>query len=136
MNRFPNKPGVDLGPTADDEVLDFKTKEGATKSELVAEESDTDIIDRAPQEQTNHDRSTSVDGAYKNDRRDMLSALGLGEEEDIESPWDSKQSISESLPQKYVDHLSRTAGERGKKTLNGQVEGKNCILRKSHLTER
>ncbi|XP_024856785.1 ankyrin repeat domain-containing protein 26-like isoform X5 [Bos indicus] len=122
MNRFPNKPGVDLGPTADDEVLDFKTKEGATKSELVAEESDTDIIDRAPQEQTNHDRSTSVDGAYKNDRRDMLSALGLGEEEDIESPWDSKQSISESLPQKYVDHLSRTAGERGKKTLNGQVE--------------
>uniref|UniRef100_A0A4W2HG02 Ankyrin repeat domain-containing protein 26-like n=1 Tax=Bos indicus x Bos taurus TaxID=30522 RepID=A0A4W2HG02_BOBOX len=122
MNRFPNKPGVDLGPTADDEVLDFKTKEGATKSELVAEESDTDIIDRAPQKQTNHDRSTSVDGAYKNDRRDMLPALGLGEEEDIESPWDSKQSISESLPQKYVDHLSRTAGERGKKTLNGQVE--------------
>ncbi|MXQ94228.1 hypothetical protein E5288_WYG004021 [Bos mutus] len=119
IQRFPNKPGVDLGPTADDEVFDFKTKEGATKSELVAEESDTDIIDRAPQEQTNHDRSTSVDGAHKNDRRDMLSALGLGEEEDIESPWDSK-SISESLPQKYVDHLSRTAGERGKKTLNGQ----------------
>ncbi|XP_005688162.2 PREDICTED: ankyrin repeat domain-containing protein 26-like [Capra hircus] len=121
MNRFPNKPGVDLGPTSDDEVLDFKTKEGATKSELVAKESDTDIIDRAPQDQTNHDHLSSVDGAHKNTRSDMLSALGLGEEEDIESPWDS-ESISESLPQKYVDHLSGTAGERGKKTLNGQVE--------------
>uniref|UniRef100_A0AC11B9L0 Uncharacterized protein n=1 Tax=Ovis aries TaxID=9940 RepID=A0AC11B9L0_SHEEP len=122
MNRFPNKPGVDLGPTSDDEVLDSKTKEGATKSELVAEKSDTDIIDRAPQEQTNHDHLSSVDGAHKNTRSDMLSALGLGEEEDIESPRDSEQSISESLPQKYVDHLSGTAGERGKKTLNVQVE--------------
>ena len=28
-----------------------------------------------------------------------------------------------------------TAGQRGKKTLNGQVEGKNCILQKNHLTE-
>ncbi|XP_040104664.1 ankyrin repeat domain-containing protein 26-like [Oryx dammah] len=126
MNRFPNKPGVDLGPTSDDEILDFKTKEGATKSELVAEESDTDIIDRSPQEQTNHDHLTSVDGAHKNNRSDMLSALGLGEEEDIESPWDS-ESISESLPQKYVDHLSGTAGERGKKTLNGQVEDVSYI---------
>ncbi|XP_069403171.1 ankyrin repeat domain-containing protein 26-like [Ovis canadensis] len=121
MNRFPNKPGVDLGPTSDDKVLDFKTKEGATKSELVAEKSDTDIIDRAPQEQTNHDHLSSVDGAHKNTRSDMLSALGLGEEEDIESPQDS-ESISESLPQKYVDRLSGTAGERGKKTLNVQVE--------------
>ncbi|XP_068843612.1 ankyrin repeat domain-containing protein 26-like [Capricornis sumatraensis] len=126
MNRFPNKHGVDSGPTSDDEVLDFKTKEGATKSELVAEKSDTDIIDRAPQEQTNHDHLTSVDGAHKNTRSDMLSALGLGEEEDIESPWDS-ESISESLPQKYVDHLSGTAGERGKKTLNGQVEDVSYI---------
>ncbi|XP_061291561.1 ankyrin repeat domain-containing protein 26-like [Bos javanicus] len=24
--RFPNKPGIDLGPTSNDEVLDFKTK--------------------------------------------------------------------------------------------------------------
>lgn len=46
-----------------------------------------------------------------------------------------QQSISESLPQKYVDHLPGTAGQRGKKTLNGQVEGKNCVLQKNHLTE-
>ena len=47
-------------------------QEEATKSELVAEESDTDIIDRAPQEQTSHDHLTSVDGAHKNDRSGKL----------------------------------------------------------------
>ncbi|XP_059952833.1 ankyrin repeat domain-containing protein 26-like isoform X4 [Mesoplodon densirostris] len=64
---------------------------------------------------------TSFDGAQKNNRSDMMSALGLGEEEGIESPWDS-ESISESLPEKYVDHLSGAAGQRGKNILNGQVE--------------
>jgi hypothetical protein len=34
-----------------------------------------------------------------------------------------------------VDLLSGAAGQRGKNTLNGQVEGKNSILWKSHLTE-
>ncbi|XP_061291785.1 ankyrin repeat domain-containing protein 26 isoform X3 [Bos javanicus] len=97
------------------------TKEGATKPEIVDKESDTDIIERAPQEQINHDHLSSVDATHKNNRSDMMSALGLGEEEDIESPWDS-ESISESLPQKYVDLLSGAAGQRGKNTLNGQVE--------------
>ncbi|XP_059952826.1 LOW QUALITY PROTEIN: ankyrin repeat domain-containing protein 26-like [Mesoplodon densirostris] len=54
-------------------------------------------------------------------RSDMMSALGLGEEEGIESSSDS-ESISESLPEKYVDHLSGAAGQRGKNILNGQVE--------------
>uniref|UniRef100_A0A4W2F3C7 Uncharacterized protein n=1 Tax=Bos indicus x Bos taurus TaxID=30522 RepID=A0A4W2F3C7_BOBOX len=43
----------------------------------------------------------------------LKSVAGLGR---------TKQSISESLPQKYVDHLPGTAGQRGKKTLIGQVE--------------
>ncbi|XDB56234.1 hypothetical protein ABFV05_009850 [Capra hircus] len=90
------------------------TKEGATKPEIVDKESDTDIVERAPQEQINHDLLSSVDGTHKNNRSDMMSALGLGEEEDIESPWDS-ESISEDL-------LSGAAGQRGKNTLNGQVE--------------
>ena len=47
-----------------------------------------------------------------------------------------QQSIFEILPQKYVDHLPGTSGQRGKKTLNGQVEGKNCVLQKNDLTER
>nr|XP_058912654.1 ankyrin repeat domain-containing protein 26 isoform X8 [Kogia breviceps] len=96
------------------------TKEGATNPEIGEKENDTDI-ESAPQEQTDHNNLTSFDGAHKNNRSDMMSALGLGEEEDIESPWDS-ESISESLPQKYVDHLSGAAGQRGKNVLNVQVE--------------
>ncbi|KAM9093535.1 ankyrin repeat domain-containing protein 26 isoform 4-T4 [Megaptera novaeangliae] len=96
------------------------TKEGATNPEIGEKENDTDI-ESAPQEQTDHNNLTSFDGAHKNNRSDMMSALGLGEEEDIESPWDS-ESISESLPQKYVDHLSGATGQRGKNILNGQVE--------------
>ncbi|XP_017912508.1 PREDICTED: ankyrin repeat domain-containing protein 26 isoform X5 [Capra hircus] len=95
------------------------TKEGATKPEIVDKESDTDIVERAPQEQINHDLLSSVDGTHKNNRSDMMSALGLGEEEDIESPWDS-ESISEDL-------LSGAAGQRGKNTLNGQVEDVSYI---------
>ncbi|KAF4023130.1 hypothetical protein G4228_015153 [Cervus hanglu yarkandensis] len=37
-------------------------------------------------------------------------------------PTSNDESISESLPQKYVDHLPGASGQRGKKTLNGQVE--------------
>ncbi|XP_033295134.1 ankyrin repeat domain-containing protein 26 isoform X2 [Orcinus orca] len=96
------------------------TKEGATNPEIGEKENDTDV-ESAPQEQTDHNNLTSFDGAHKNNRSDMMSALGLGEEEGIESPWDS-ESISESLPQKYVDHLSGAAGQRGKNILNGQVE--------------
>ncbi|XP_025120243.3 ankyrin repeat domain-containing protein 26 isoform X2 [Bubalus bubalis] len=102
------------------------TQEGATKPEIVDKESDTDIIERAPQEQINHDHLSSVDGTHKNNRSDMMSALGLGEEEDIESPWDS-ESVSESLPRKYVDLLSGAAGQRGKNTLNEQVEDVSYI---------
>ncbi|XP_055399584.1 ankyrin repeat domain-containing protein 26-like isoform X1 [Bubalus kerabau] len=102
------------------------TKARATKPEIVDKESDTDIIERAPQEQINHDHLSSVDGTHKNNRSDMMSALGLGEEEDIESPWDS-ESVSESLPRKYVDLLSGAAGQRGKNTLNEQVEDVSYI---------
>nr|XP_058912656.1 ankyrin repeat domain-containing protein 26 isoform X10 [Kogia breviceps] len=101
------------------------TKEGATNPEIGEKENDTDI-ESAPQEQTDHNNLTSFDGAHKNNRSDMMSALGLGEEEDIESPWDS-ESISESLPQKYVDHLSGAAGQRGKNVLNVQVEDVSYI---------
>ncbi|XP_012588223.1 PREDICTED: ankyrin repeat domain-containing protein 26 isoform X2 [Condylura cristata] len=101
-------------------VLDH-TKEEATKTAVGHEEKDNDINGSAPQEHTNNYNLAFVDGAHKNNRSDMMSALGLGEEEDIESPWDS-ESISESLPQKYVDHLSGAADQRGKNTLNGQVD--------------
>ncbi|XP_058388587.1 ankyrin repeat domain-containing protein 26 isoform X15 [Diceros bicornis minor] len=97
------------------------TKEGATKPEIAKKENGIDVTESAPQQQTNNDNLTSVDGAHKDNRSDLMSALGLGEEEDVESPWDS-ESISESLPQKYVDHLSGPADQRGKNILNEQVE--------------
>ncbi|XP_037679080.1 ankyrin repeat domain-containing protein 26-like isoform X2 [Choloepus didactylus] len=64
---------------------------------------------------------TSVVGTHKNDKSDMMPALGLSEKEDIESPSDS-ESISESLPQKYVAHLSEVTDQKGKNILNGQIE--------------
>ena len=35
-------------------------------------ESDTDIVERAPQEQINHDLLSSVDGTHKNNRSGKL----------------------------------------------------------------
>ena len=43
-------------------------QEGATKPEIVDKESNTDIIERAPQEQINHDHLSFVDGTHKNNR--------------------------------------------------------------------
>ncbi|XP_031532308.2 ankyrin repeat domain-containing protein 26 isoform X3 [Vicugna pacos] len=102
------------------------TKEGATKPEIEKKENGTETIESAPQGQTDQNKLTSVDGAHKNNRSDMMSALGLGEDEDIESPWDS-ESISESQPLKYVDHLSGAAGQGGDNILKGQVEDVSYI---------
>lgn len=40
----------------------------ATKPEIVDKEGDTDITERAPQEQINHDHLSFVDGTHKNNR--------------------------------------------------------------------
>ncbi|KAM7158327.1 ankyrin repeat domain-containing protein 26 isoform 2-T3 [Molossus nigricans] len=96
------------------------TKEEATKPAIKKKESGIDIIESAPQNQTNNENLIYVDGEHKNNS-DNISALGLGEDEDIESPWDSESS-SEGLPQKYVDYLSVAADQREKNKLNGQVE--------------
>uniref|UniRef100_G3T8H1 Ankyrin repeat domain containing 26 n=1 Tax=Loxodonta africana TaxID=9785 RepID=G3T8H1_LOXAF len=95
--------------------------EGATKPAIGKRENSIDIIESAPRDETNNDNLTYVDGAHKNNRSDMMSALGLGEEEGVESPWDS-ESVSESLPQKYVSHLSGATDEKGENILNGQIE--------------
>ncbi|XP_032956686.1 ankyrin repeat domain-containing protein 26 isoform X2 [Rhinolophus ferrumequinum] len=100
-------------------------KEEAIKPAIGKKENGVDIIESAPQEQTSNDNLTYVDGAHKSNRSDKMLAVGLEEEEeeeeDVESPWDS-ESFSASLPQKYVDHFSGTADQRGKNTLTGQVE--------------
>ncbi|XP_029811446.1 ankyrin repeat domain-containing protein 26-like [Suricata suricatta] len=94
-------------------------EKGAAKSAM--EEKLNDIIkENAPQEQTVHDILTSADGAHKNNRSDMISSLGLGEEGDIDSPW-SSESISENS-NKNVDHFSGATDKKGQGILNGQVE--------------
>uniref|UniRef100_A0A8I3W4J5 CCDC144C-like coiled-coil domain-containing protein n=1 Tax=Callithrix jacchus TaxID=9483 RepID=A0A8I3W4J5_CALJA len=80
------------------------TNEGATKPATGKKENGADIIESPPLEQTDNDNLTYVDEVPQNNR-DMMSTLGLGQEEDIESPWDS-ESISENFPQKYVDPLA------------------------------
>lgn len=116
---FPS-PAPLLTPFKSLTVLDI-TKEEATKPVIGNEETGNDVNESAAQEHTSNHNLTYVDGAHKNSRRDMMSALGLGEEDDIESPWDS-ESISESLPQKYVDDFSGAANQRGENMFNGQVD--------------
>nr|XP_055209320.1 ankyrin repeat domain-containing protein 26 isoform X12 [Gorilla gorilla gorilla] len=96
-------------------------KEEPTKPGIGKKENDIDIIESAPLEQTNNDNLTYVDEVHKNNRSDMMSALGLGQEEDIESPWDS-ESISENFPQKYVDPLAGAADGKEKNIGNEQAE--------------
>ncbi|XP_044916982.1 ankyrin repeat domain-containing protein 26 isoform X9 [Felis catus] len=94
-------------------------KEGIAKSAVEAKEDGIGIIENVPPEQTVNDSLTSG-GVHKNYRSDMMSALGLGEEEDVESPSDP-ESMSES-PNKYVPHLSGAVDQKGQSILSGQVE--------------
>ncbi|PNJ17747.1 ANKRD26 isoform 2 [Pongo abelii] len=96
-------------------------KEEPTKPGIGKKENGIDIVESAPLEQTDNDNLTYVDEVHKNNRSDMMSALGLGQEEDIESPWDS-ESISENLPQKYVDPLAGAADGKEKNIGNEQAE--------------
>uniref|UniRef100_G1S4T7 Ankyrin repeat domain containing 26 n=1 Tax=Nomascus leucogenys TaxID=61853 RepID=G1S4T7_NOMLE len=96
-------------------------KEEPTKPAIEKKENGIDIIESAPLEQTNNDNLTYVDEVHNNNRSDMMSALGLGQEEDIESPWDS-ESISETFPQKYVDPLAGAADRKEKNIGNEQAE--------------
>ncbi|XP_059039823.1 ankyrin repeat domain-containing protein 26 isoform X4 [Mustela lutreola] len=94
------------------------TKEG--EEQPVIETKHDGITESVPQAQTVNDCLTSADRADKNDRHVMLSALGFAEQNE-ESPWDS-ESNSESLPEKYIDHLSGNADQKGTSPLNEQVE--------------
>ncbi|XP_045018654.1 ankyrin repeat domain-containing protein 62 isoform X2 [Bubalus bubalis] len=142
--RFPNKPGVDLGHTSNDEVLGFKT-EHVLKPKLMK------LMKASQQSKRNKAkcgilRPESI--AFSQDNNSGSNVEDVVETFPKPSPWfegichpafplpelvpkllksvaglgRTKQSVSESLPRKYVDHLPGTAGQRGKKTLNGQVE--------------
>ena len=50
-----------------------------------------------------------------------MSALRSRREEDRESPWDS-ESTSKNQQQKDVSHLTGATAQKGKYTVNGQVQ--------------
>ncbi|XP_042765611.1 ankyrin repeat domain-containing protein 30B [Panthera leo] len=82
-----DKPGPDDSwPTSASQDFGFGTKEGTAKSAMEAKEDGVGIIENVPPEQTVNDSLTSAAGVHKNYRSDMMSALELGEEEDVESP--------------------------------------------------
>ncbi|XP_003786783.1 ankyrin repeat domain-containing protein 26 [Otolemur garnettii] len=114
---FPS-PGPHPAPSLKASANLGHTEDVTTEAATGKKENGIGIIDSAPVEQT--DDNVTSDGVRKNNRSDMMSALGLGQEEDIDSPWDS-ESISETLPQNYVDHLSGAADEK-ENTVNDQVE--------------
>ncbi|XP_051011177.1 ankyrin repeat domain-containing protein 26-like [Acomys russatus] len=95
--------------------------EGAAEAAIGKEENGTDIIESVSQEQQNHDNLTCADGWHKNNKSEMMSALGLGEDEDEDSPWDS-ESVSESVSLKGVGHLSGAADQPGGSRVLGQIE--------------
>ncbi|XP_044907514.1 ankyrin repeat domain-containing protein 26-like isoform X25 [Felis catus] len=85
--RLSGKPGPDDSwPTSTSQDFDFDTKEGTAKSAMEAKQDGVGIIENVPPEQTLNDSLTSAGGVHKNYRSDMMSALELGEEEDVESP--------------------------------------------------
>ncbi|XP_077931358.1 ankyrin repeat domain-containing protein 26-like isoform X7 [Halichoerus grypus] len=96
-------------------------KEGEVQPATGKEDNGINITQSAPQEQTVKDNLTSAYRAYKSNSSVTMSALGLGEEEDGESPWDS-ESISESVPKKDIKHLFGAADPKGPRILNEQVE--------------
>ncbi|XP_042833058.1 ankyrin repeat domain-containing protein 26-like [Panthera tigris] len=87
ITRLSDKPGPDDSwPTSASQDFGFGTKEGTAKSAMEAKEDGVGIIENVPPEQTVNDSLTSAAGVHKNYRSDMMSALELGEEEDVESP--------------------------------------------------
>ncbi|XP_044771169.1 ankyrin repeat domain-containing protein 26-like [Neomonachus schauinslandi] len=71
-------------------------KEGEVQPATGKKDNGINITESAPQEQTVNDHLTSADRAYKSNSSVTMSALGLGEEEDGESPGDSEVLFSSS----------------------------------------
>ncbi|XP_075406493.1 ankyrin repeat domain-containing protein 26 isoform X3 [Tenrec ecaudatus] len=83
------------------------TKEEETKSETRQKNSSIAVVTVPGREQTDNGFVTSISGEQEDNSTHMMSILGLGEEEQTESPWDS-ESIPESPSQKHVDDLFAT----------------------------
>ncbi|KAL6035835.1 hypothetical protein STEG23_034819, partial [Scotinomys teguina] len=98
-----------------------REENGADVVERTSQENGADVVERASKEEPNHDRLTCADGWHKCNKSEMMSALGLGEDEDEDSPWDS-ESISGSVSLKGVGHLSGTVDQTGETRVHGHIE--------------
>ncbi|XP_056655596.1 ankyrin repeat domain-containing protein 26 isoform X15 [Monodelphis domestica] len=103
------------------------------KEELIdteeEEKKDGALFDNENREQIHHETSNilselqaPITSQKCTVRRDMLSALGLEDEEDTESPWDS-ECTSESLPKESVIHVSAAPNQAMKESISrGSLE--------------
>ncbi|XP_056655601.1 ankyrin repeat domain-containing protein 26 isoform X20 [Monodelphis domestica] len=106
---------------------------GINKEELIdteeEEKKDGALFDNENREQIHHETSNilselqaPITSQKCTVRRDMLSALGLEDEEDTESPWDS-ECTSESLPKESVIHVSAAPNQAMKESISrGSLE--------------
>ncbi|XP_059114445.1 ankyrin repeat domain-containing protein 30A [Peromyscus eremicus] len=118
--------GVEIGPGPPARVQTFspscQSPDPMSGADAVGrEEIGADAVGRASQEQPNPDSLTCGDHWRKSNKSEMMSALGLGEDEDEESPWDS-ESISASVSLKGVGVLSGTLDRTGETRVHGHVE--------------
>ncbi|XP_074182099.1 uncharacterized protein LOC141570137 isoform X2 [Rhinolophus sinicus] len=88
----------DSWPISEEWLFDVNTKKEATKPAIGKRENRVAIIESAPQDQTSNDNLTCVDSAHQDNIRVKKSSLGLGQDEDEESPWDSETSIEVEDP--------------------------------------
>ncbi|XP_036037356.1 ankyrin repeat domain-containing protein 26-like [Onychomys torridus] len=117
----PTKPPIGREENGADVVERISQENGADDVERASQENGADDVERASQEQANRDNLTCGDGWHKSNKSEMMSALGLGEDEDEESPWDS-ESISASVSLKGVGVLSGTVDQTGETRVHRHIE--------------
>ncbi|KAH0506832.1 Ankyrin repeat domain-containing protein 26 [Microtus ochrogaster] len=102
----------------DTDIVESASQEnGAEIVESASQENGADVVERASQEQPNHSNLTYASGWHKSNKSEMMTALGLGEDEDEESPWDSEPSIKKPDPV-----LNKTAGMKDVQTFKSEQD--------------
>ncbi|XP_045407692.1 coiled-coil domain-containing protein 144A-like isoform X2 [Lemur catta] len=100
---------------------DSDSEEGTANPSTTKVENGISIIENAPQVRNANGSFTAV---CHSNRSDKMSALESGENEVVEVPLDSAcESISKSPVQKDVGPSSRAVDQKGRNTVNGQIEG-------------
>ncbi|CAO2606352.1 Ankyrin repeat domain-containing protein 26 [Lemmus lemmus] len=115
------EPAIGREENGTDIVESASQENGTDTVERASQENGADTVERAAQEQPNYSNLAYASGWHKSNKSEMMSALGLGEDEDEESPWDS-ESISDSVSLKGVGHFYGAADQTGEARVHGQVE--------------